>query len=912
MDLYYKGDSKMNKRIQALILSIAVFFSVFCATSLPYASAVDEFPFCDVPEGSWFYESVETVWKAGIMNGTSEVTFSPHDKMTRGQIVTILARLSGDDFAGAGAASGFSDVAENEYYADPVGWAVGAGITKGRSEKSFAPDAPVLRQEFAAFFVRYMKYKNITVPEENVAPFPDRCPDWAKDDIETLHKTGLVKGDEAGRFNPNNDMTRAEIAAVTARFLSFASGLSLNEYTVVYGTGAEKAAERVAWQIKTLTGADIPVVSDSSQEKDKEIVLGHSNRGAVIDTEGLGADGYEIKREGNKIFVDGETADGIYRGAAALVKSGNASGSVFSVPENPDSRVQTEYPIKTITVNGNPISDYVIVIPEDPAPSVMTGVNDLVKYIEAACGVRLGVTTVRRDRAIVVDQTKVVVEGAYNDNKESYSIRSEGDDIVISGAPEAGCMYGCYAFLKYCLGWYFLTPEIDYVRPKDSLELSDINIVYTPYFEYRINYWYAALNHPEYAAKTEQNGRSRSPDDEYGIHLACSWIGCHTLTYLYKGYYDDGPQPCLNEEETSVIDLLGEYGEDSIIDISYADGGEICECEVCRAIREEEGSESGNMIRFINRISDGLKAAGHGKAVLHTLAYTSTVTPCKTKPRDNVIVQYCTLDTCFTDPVDECPVAGHAKTLSGWGEICSRIWVWDYGIHFFNYLNPAANEKYEVLCHNIRFYLEHGVSGLVNQGFSAYARSGEFSELKQFLLTEVVHNPYLTEDEYYDLMDAFIEGYYGVDCVGAIRDYETLKAGFRDCDFWCDAPGEEIFSKCIKWRKDFGRASDDFTTAALMTDSYFGWDSVNLDRMQVDYLRISYDYSTAQRKGDAEGLRRAQTEAYELVEKMRSYNLRLDENRELPKFTGPDEITESPAYWRYILNPDGTLKTGNE
>ena len=233
----------MNKRIPALILSIAVFLSVFCATSLPYASAVDEFPFCDVPEGSWFYESVETVWKAGIMNGTSEVTFSPHDEMTRGQIVTILARLSGDDFAGAGAASGFSDVAESEYYADPVGWAVGAGITKGRSEKSFAPDAPVLRQEFAAFFVRYMKYKNITVPEENVAPFPDRCPDWAKDDIETLHKTGLVKGDEAGRFNPNNDMTRAEIAAVTARFISFASGLSLNEYTVVYGTGAEKAAE---------------------------------------------------------------------------------------------------------------------------------------------------------------------------------------------------------------------------------------------------------------------------------------------------------------------------------------------------------------------------------------------------------------------------------------------------------------------------------------------------------------------------------------------------------------------------------------------------------------------------------------------------------------------------------------------
>ena len=906
----------MKKRIFSFVLAILTAAST--AALFP-VSAESPFPFRDVPAGSWFYEPVKTVWEEGIMKGTASDLFSPGDRMTRGQIVTILARLSGDDLEGADAQTGFSDVKSDEYYADPVGWAVKAGITKGRSATRFEPDAPVLRQEFAAFFVRYMRYMGITPSEETVDPFPDEFPDWARDDIETLHRIGLVRGDDDGRFNPEDEMTRAEIATVTARFLPFASGLSLDGYAVVYADDAEDAAKRIAWQIKTLTGTDVSTVTDAEPETEREIVLGKTNRGGGIDTDGLGEDGYEIKREGGRIFIDGETPEGIYRGAAALVKSGKATGSVFSVPVDPDKRVTTEFPIGKLTVNGNPIENYSIVIPEDASLSVTTGVNDLVKYIEKACGTRLGVTTEKNGPAIVVDQTKVVVEGAYNDDRESYSIRSEGDDIVITGAPEAGCMYGCYALLKYCLGWYFLTPEIDYMRPKEELDLSDINIIYTPRFEYRVNYWYAALNHPDYAAKTEQNGTSAiKGKPEYGIHVGCSWIGCHTITYLTDGYYQDGPQPCLNDVETyekvlsGVIDLLGEYGEDSIIDVSYADGGQICECEVCRAIREEEGSESGNMIRFLNRLSDGLSEKGYDKATLHTLAYTSTEDPCRTKPRDNVIIQYCTLDTCFTDPVDECPVSNHGEKISGWGEICSRIWVWDYGIHFFNFLNPAANEKYNVLCRNIRFYLEHGVSGLFNQGFTAYARSGEFSEMKQFLLTEVMHDPYLTEDEYYDLMDAFIEGYFGVDCVDAIRDYEDLKAGMTKCDFWCDAPHDEVFSKCIEWRNEFGRACGDFTDAALMTDSFFGWDSVNLDRMQADYLRISYEFALAQRKKDEAALRKAQVEAFELVEKMKSYDLVLDENRQLPKFSSPDEIVESPAFWRYIINPDGTLKTGDE
>ncbi|MBQ7475363.1 MAG: leucine-rich repeat protein [Clostridia bacterium] len=206
----------MKRIISVFIAAVTALSLLTCA--LP--AAADPFPFRDVPEDSWFYGPVRSVFEKGIMKGTSADRFSPDDSMTRGQIVTILARMSGEDYAGAAKNASFRDVPASEYYADPVGWAVKNGIAKGMSAAAFEPESPVLRQEFAAFFVRYMDHKGIKLPEEDAAPFPDKIPDWAKENVETLHRAGLVKGDAAGRFNPGDKMTRAEIATVTDRFLS--------------------------------------------------------------------------------------------------------------------------------------------------------------------------------------------------------------------------------------------------------------------------------------------------------------------------------------------------------------------------------------------------------------------------------------------------------------------------------------------------------------------------------------------------------------------------------------------------------------------------------------------------------------------------------------------------------------------
>jgi len=210
----------IKKKILSVCLALVMALGVI-VSAIPAVSAAGTMSFKDVKTTDWFYEYVKYVFERDLMKGTSNTTFGPDESMTRGQIVTILSRMSGDDVVGMSSEMNFKDVNKAEYYADPIGWAVKNGIAKGMTATTFEPETPVLRQEFAAFFVRYMNYKGITLPDAGkVTPFPDKAtfPDWATDNIETLQKTGLVKGDAKGNYNPASKMTRAEIATVTMRF----------------------------------------------------------------------------------------------------------------------------------------------------------------------------------------------------------------------------------------------------------------------------------------------------------------------------------------------------------------------------------------------------------------------------------------------------------------------------------------------------------------------------------------------------------------------------------------------------------------------------------------------------------------------------------------------------------------------
>lgn len=895
------------KKAVAVITVLTVILTVFGV----FAPAVAEsaLPFRDVAEGSWYYPSVLSVWDAGVMNGTAADRFSPEDPMTRGQFVTILSRLSGDRVDGASSLSPFSDVGKEEYYADPVGWAFSHGIARGITKTEFKPDKPVLRQEFAAFFVRFMKYKNITLPEEEGTPFPDPVPAWAADDVDTLRRTGLVKGDGSGRFNGENRMKRAEIATVIDRFLDATAGTPLGGYAVVYAAGYKEAAERIAWQIEKLTGEKLSVLDASSPATDREIVLGRTDRGGPS-ADGLGETGYEISREGDRFFITGETADGVYRGAAALLKAGSVRKGVFSVPDDVAARVPHKYPVGSLTINGRPISDYSVVCPEDASESVRTGVADLVLYIEKACGFTLPVTSENVSPAIAVDPETVEIDGSYNANEENYSITSSGDDIIIKGSPVRGAMYGCYGFLENHVGWYFLTPEVDYIRPADRVDISGVDETYSPQFEKRENYWRGAMVSEAFSAKNQLNGNVTGEKYGGGINYTGGMV--HTMQALTNGRYDQSTQPCLNDEEIyaavygNVKKILESNPGARVISVSQNDNSNYCKCEKCAAVAEEEGSEAGNLIRFVNRIAGDLRAEGYDRVSIQTLAYMYTVAVPKTKPDPAVIIQYCTAENCYTHPTwdESCMTHGiHAKNIADWSKVCSRIWVWDYGTHFSNYTNYATNYKYSVLCGNIKYFRDHGVSGMFNQGaYNSGARTGEFSEMRNFLLAKIMEDPDMTEERYSELMNVFLEGYYGVDGAPFIRDYidRLIEAESRYCDGWMDYGMGKELDRSFRIRKYFDDFDSDFTNAALLTDTAYEFECVSIDRIQLDYIILEYRFVREFGKKGEEVDREIRNIAYDMYLKFRKYGMKMSEGAPCPVFSSPEDITVPPSHWKYI------------
>jgi len=188
--------------------------------TLPAIAAESKLPFTDVGAKKWYYAAVASAYESGIMQGKTETTFAPMENMTRAQLVTILSRLVLADTAGKGASLTFKDVKKNAWYADAVGWAVEKGLVTGYDDNTFRPNANVLRQELAVLFARFLDFYYIELPEDASATLADskKFPDWAADGINKLCRTGLVGGDQNGKFNPKASANRAEIATILTRY----------------------------------------------------------------------------------------------------------------------------------------------------------------------------------------------------------------------------------------------------------------------------------------------------------------------------------------------------------------------------------------------------------------------------------------------------------------------------------------------------------------------------------------------------------------------------------------------------------------------------------------------------------------------------------------------------------------------
>ncbi|MCC8080233.1 MAG: S-layer homology domain-containing protein [Oscillospiraceae bacterium] len=178
--------------------------------------------FTDVDASAWYSEYIDYVVENGLMNGTGAETFEPEAATTRGMIVTILYRLAGEPEA-SGEYS-FDDVAADAWYADAVAWAAENGIAGGYGDGSFGSEDVITREQLATILYRYAQLKgyDVSIGEEtNILSYDDalEAGEYAIPALQWAVGAGLINGTSASTLSPQGSATRAQSAAILARFV---------------------------------------------------------------------------------------------------------------------------------------------------------------------------------------------------------------------------------------------------------------------------------------------------------------------------------------------------------------------------------------------------------------------------------------------------------------------------------------------------------------------------------------------------------------------------------------------------------------------------------------------------------------------------------------------------------------------
>ncbi|HBL40682.1 MAG TPA: hypothetical protein DDY98_03570 [Ruminococcaceae bacterium] len=375
--------------------------------------------------------------------------------------------------------------------------------------------------------------------------------------------------------------------------------------------------------------------------------------------------------------------------------------------------------------------------------------------------------------------------------ENGYIISSDSQGVKIARSGNKGAARGAYAFLENYCGCHWYAHDCIVAPKKDRISVPDnIRVNYKPYFEYGECDTMSARV-PEFNVANGGSGGSYCVIPEV-MGGTVSYISnfCHTLTTQFcsaEKYFDAHPeyfalhngersrqQLCLTNPDTiqivldEVMALLKQSHNPNaplqIISLTQNDSGaegDYCQCPNCKALDDENGSHAGSNIYFANTIAAEVAKAGYKNVAIDTFAYRYTRTcPTSIKPLDNVIVRLCSIECCFGHTIADESCKQNVQfmaDLKAWGKICNRVYVWDYVNNYNHTISVFPN--FGTLQSNMQTFYENGVKGIYEEGNYYINRSdSEFGEMKTYLLTKLMNNPYCDLEKE---IDGFLEAYYG-------------------------------------------------------------------------------------------------------------------------------------------------------
>ncbi len=367
--------------------------------------------------------------------------------------------------------------------------------------------------------------------------------------------------------------------------------------------------------------------------------------------------------------------------------------------------------------------------------------------------------------------------------EEGFLIRRvEDGTLLIAGNSSRGTLYGVYAFLERFLGFRAFRADVERIEHAEEVILPVLHISETPCFEYRDAYFRGAFD-GGFASKNRLNTSVADLSREKGLGMKF-YSAHHTFETLLPSaqYYASNPeyyalvdgkrvptQPCLSNESVvrimtkNVLCLIRENPHARVFSVAQNDNQGYCRCERCREIDVREGSPSGSMIAFVNRVAERVEAE-YPNVLIHTFAYQYTRhAPRFARPRGNVIVRLCNIECEWSEPFEvlanadpKSEAAEFVKDIKDWTAICNRVYIWDYAVNYRHYLLPFPN--FYQMAENIKFYKRMGIRGVLEEGNFSYGGGAAMDELKSYLIGRLLWDPNLDVDP---LIDEFLTGVYG-------------------------------------------------------------------------------------------------------------------------------------------------------
>jgi len=439
-------------------------------------------------------------------------------------------------------------------------------------------------------------------------------------------------------------------------------------------------------------------------------------------------------------------------------------------------------------------ADYAIVIPDQASGPERYAARDLRYHLELVTG---QVFTVRSETengegaGFFIGRTRKATDAGVKCDGlglEGIHLKTAGPSLVLAGN-QRGCLYAVYTFLEDSLGCRWFTPDCSTWPRQGTLNVPRLNRRYIPPLEFRAGDYPVARN-GDFCVRLRLNGNNHQMSAEQGGRK-----GVHSLAHTFAAlcpperYYAQHPeyfslvggkrqsgyaQLCLTNPEVLKIVTAGvrqwirDMPDMKVFSVSQNDTDMHCECQACTRVAEEEGSQMGPVLRFVNAVADDI-AKDCPDVAIETLAYQYTRKPPKvTAPRPNVIICLCSIECCFIHPLGDDPFnRTFADDIRGWNRICQRLWIWDYVINYAHSICPFPNLK--VLKPNIDFFLKNGVKGIYEES-CYYTKGSELQELRNYIIAKTLWDPEYGTGK---AIEEFCAAYYGA-AAGPIREYLEL------------------------------------------------------------------------------------------------------------------------------------------